>query len=121
MTQSEVNKIITERVLRECWHEWTGTYSYRPRQCAKCKIFETYSGSDNSNFSHWGHYGPLLEKIQGERYWEVISYYTHRGSGYGEGDYEKFNEDLLSPSAGSYLLAEFIVEHPEIFGEVYDG
>lgn len=64
MNQSEVNKIITEKVLGQCWHEWTGTYSYRPRQCPKCKIFETYKGSDNPDFSQWPHYGPLLEKIK---------------------------------------------------------
>ena len=100
MTQSEVNKILTEKVLGQCWHEWTGTYSYRPRQCPKCKIFETYKGSENPDFSLWEHYGPLLEKIQGEGYWRELAY---RESAQG-----CFRESLLNPTRGSHAIAEFV-------------
>ena len=46
MTQSEVNKIITEKVLKECWSiHWDAEFT-------------------NLDFSQWKHYGPLLEKIK---------------------------------------------------------
>ena len=111
MTQEQVNRIITEKVLGECWHEYQqATANGELWVCSKCGRSTGYSGrlTDFPDYSQWVHYGPLLEKIQSERYWEVISYYTHRGSGYGEGDYEKFNEDLLNPTRGSLAIAEFV-------------
>ena len=110
MTQEQVNQIITE-AMGLCWHEWIGTYSYRPRQCPKCKIFETYKGSDNPDFSLWEHYGPLLEKIQGAEWWEKVAFD-------GNGRYEFRVNTLLNPTTGSLAIAEFVVGNPKLFGEV---
>ena len=125
MTQIEVNKIITEKVLGKCWHEWhhigmkAQPLNYLmgyTNVCSKCNKQATKRV--NPDFSKWADYGPLLEKIQGEEWWEDIAYYTHRGTGYGEGDYERFNEDLLNPARGSLALAEFVIGHSKLFEEV---
>ena len=111
MNQNEVNRIITEKVLGECWHILhmiqDGCYI-----CTACgKEYGRYCLRPiNPDFSQWEHYGPLLEKIQGEGYWRELAY---RESAQG-----CFRESLLNPTTGSHAIAEFVVAHSELFGEV---
>ena len=106
MNQNEVNRIITEKVLGECWHE-TGIDMSRPigreLYCKKgCEA--TYPTlSNHPDFSHWEYYGPLLEKIQGERYWDKVAFD-------GNGRYEFRVNTLLNPTRGSHAIAEFVVD-----------
>ena len=104
MTQIEVNKIITEKVLGKCWHIRSCD------ACLKCGVqlfvpdgktekgVRRFKIVGNPDFSQWSDYGPLLEKIQGEEWWENFRWITAYA-------------DTTNPTRGSLALAEFVVAH----------
>lgn len=108
MTQSEVNRIIMEKVLRECWHEVIdiGINGENWWKVVTENGYTFYTANNpNLDFSRWEHYGPLLEKIQGEGWWWVFVFeiYTCR--------HDALNtvlEVLLNPTKGSLTIAEFV-------------
>ena len=102
MTQSEVNRVLAEKILKKCDHDRPFHWD-EYGQCLAC-------AAEIPDFSQWAHYGPLLEKIQGEGYWRELAY---RESAQG-----CFRESLLNPTRGSLAIAEFVVANPQIFVEV---
>ena len=99
MTQNEVNKILTEKVAKKPWYE---------------------NGTDiNITYSVWGHYGPLLEKIIHEIWYDQFIAEMKTGIEYHSNPLTHFmfwSKTLLNPTRGSLTLAEFVVAHNEIFG-----
>lgn len=106
MNQNEVNRIITEKVLGECYHIFDNISS--SDTCVKCK--KVYGSNYSmchirSDFSTWSDYGPLLEKIQGETWWEDFVAVQWNNGLMPDGD---FLGNLLNPTKGSHAIAEFV-------------
>ena len=105
MTPTEINKILT-KVQGKCWH-----IEFSPG-CTKCGIplldreILKANGADGVNpdftldtFEGHGHYGLFLEWAKGEKWFRdrfcIIQCMTLK---------------LLTPSTGSRLIAEYLVE-----------
>ena len=107
MNQNEVNKIITEKVLRECWLNITQVPILIDDDGTVLDSMPS-TPDTNPDFSQWSNYGPLLEKIQGEEWWEEFVAVQWANGLMPEGN---FLGNLLRPTRGSLALAEFVVAH----------
>ena len=101
MTNLEINQLLHERVMGECWHE------IEPRDdgnlvrdyCIKCETFGV--GSSLADYTNWPDYGPMLEVAMTKEWWNDFAYYSN-------GDFKI--STILNPLRGSTAMAEFVKE-----------
>ena len=73
MTELEINKIIHEKLMRKCWHEFVMENSQNSagitvwiQQCNKC-VWHKYAWTTSTNPSYtssWADYGKALERFK---------------------------------------------------------
>ena len=98
MTELEINQLLHERVMGECWHE------YLHGICIKCGRWSNHGGMISANWnpsytSSWADYGRLLEVAMTKEWWNDFAYYSN-------GDFKI--STMLNPLKGSTAMAEFV-------------
>ena len=113
MTNLEINQLLHERVVGECWHDAdkrVGDSVHIPLQwfCTKCGDEVGYEGVympplHPSYTSSWADYGRLLEVAMTKEWWDDVAY--------GKALWQGFKVDtILNPLRGSTAMAEFVKE-----------
>ena len=119
MTNLEINQLLHERVVGECWHDAdkrVGDSVHIPLQwfCTKCGDEVGYEGVympplHPSYTSSWEAYGRLLEVAMMKEWWKEFAYDLNTDD-FTYADYQ-FKEDIvLNTLRGSTALAEFVKE-----------
>ena len=102
MTELQINQLLHERVMGECWHE------YLHGICIKCGRWSNHGGMISANWnpsytSSWADYGRLLEMAITKEWWDDVAY--------GKALWQGFKVDtILNPLRGSTAMAEFVKE-----------
>ena len=113
MVNSEISKIIHEKVVGECWHriELRDDGNLVRAYCVKC---ETFGVDDNwVDYFSWADYGPMLEECMKKEWWDDMVHFTSERTP----DWTYF----LNPLYGSTAIAEFVLAHPKYFEGEEDG
>ena len=108
MTNAEINKLLHERVVGQCWQE------YLHGICIKCGRWSNHGGMISANWnpsytSSWADYGRLLEAAMTKERWREFAY-TYESEVDSSFGMFVLREDLLNPLRGSTAMAEFIKE-----------
>jgi hypothetical protein len=77
------DRILTEKVIRGCWHEWpeklTPPFQSRSHLCKKCGGFKGMVGY--IDFYIWKGFGELWEQLRQRKYWGAFwQWFTQRYS-----------------------------------------
>ncbi len=104
------DRILTEKVIRGCWHEWpekpTSLFQSRSDLCKKCGGFNGMAGY--IDFSNWKGFGELWEQLRQRKYWGAFwQWLTQR---YLWQEWESKN-----PSQRADVVLEFWKEKGELF------
>ena len=121
MTNLEINQLLHERVMGECWHIrnrtteeqslahviWRKTDTTQPYphlECIKCGMILDITEPINPSYtSSWASYGRLLEVAMTKEWWDDVAY--------GKALWQGFKVDtILNPLRGSTAMAEFVKE-----------
>lgn len=107
MTPDERNRVLHEKVMGRCWHEFAFKHKKEGHTapCVKCNSFDF----PNPDYSKWEFYGPMLEWAMKQEWWRSVAYNIDINDYEGTAEYE-FNEDFLNPLRGSTAIAEFLEE-----------
>lgn len=108
MEQEEANRII-HKAMGKCWHDWHSInvdnhargWTY---QCLECDRIDE-CGTDNPDYSLWPHYGPMLEWVVKQEWFDS---WMGGKDGVSVDDIKKI---LLNPATGSAFLASYIEEN----------
>lgn len=113
MTELEINQLLHERVMGECWHE------YLHGICIKCGRWSNHGGMISANWnpsytSSWADYGRLLEVAMTKEWWIAFtasSFHSYLQDNPGMDGVDIafwFEAVLLNPLLGSTAMAEFV-------------
>jgi hypothetical protein len=103
------DRILTEKVIRGCWHEWpekpTSLFQSGSDLCKKCGGFKGMVGY--IDFSSWKGFGELWEQLRQRKYWGAFwQWLTQR---YSWEEWESKN-----PSQRADVVLEFWKEKGEL-------
>ncbi len=103
------DRILTEKVIRGCWHEWPERPSSRFQPvsdlCKKCG--DLRGAVEYIDFSSWRGFGELWDQLKQRKYWgEFWKWLTH--------EYPWEEWELKTPSQRADVVFEFLQEKAEI-------